>query len=172
MGRVLFPDAKSGAEILRVGEKSARYCALPAPMIRFVDRLYPDARYFLMSRAPAERAWSHAKKHFRQRGLPLTEDRVKKFALTYSRRYDHAAAEQCWRQVVGNRLFVLSLEEIASDPAGQYRRALQHLGLGTDIPNVVQASLRDNQRKDASPKAPSYLVELLHGLSDAGVSSS
>ena len=52
-----------------LGEKSARYCAMPVENIRRARETLPDAKLILMTRDPVSRHWAHAKKFFAKRKL-------------------------------------------------------------------------------------------------------
>jgi hypothetical protein len=166
LSQAMFRERKRPGDIVHIGEKSARYCALPTERIRLVDRLFPHARYLLMSRDPAARIWSAAKMHLKKRGEAVTQRRVLKFADRLGHRFDEHTARERWADVVGDRLLVLPLEAIMTDPLGQYRRALLHIGLQESVPADVEESLAQAAAQPRPYDVPAYLADYLrHGSS-------
>jgi hypothetical protein len=159
--QTIFSELKQSEAIIHIGEKSARYCAIPIERIRLMNKLFPNARYFLMSRELSARIWSAAKEQIPKRGKEITEKSVLKFAEVFGRRFDERQTFQRWAGVVGDRLLVLHLEKIAADPLAQYRRVMSHLGLPQTVPDQVAESILQFAAAHRASEVPEYLVKYL-----------
>jgi Sulfotransferase domain len=159
--QTMFPEAKQPESILHIGEKSARYCAISIERIRLMNELFPHARYFLMSRELSARVWSAAKKQILKRGGEITEKRVLKFAKTFRCRFDEGHVGRRWAEVVGDRLLILRLEDIAADPFTEYLRAMSHLGLQETLPDHIAQSIVKFAAAHRTSDVPNYLIEYL-----------
>jgi hypothetical protein len=159
--QTMFSETKQLGALVHTGEKSARYCSMPTERIRLMNKLFPNACYFLMSRERSARIWSAAKKQIPKRGGEVTEQSVLKFADTFGRRFDERDAAHRWADVVGDRLLILRLEDIAAHPFTQYRRAMIHLGLPAIVPGNVAESIAQVAATPRVSDVPKYLIEHL-----------
>jgi hypothetical protein len=124
----IFARAPEGAVC---GDFTPEYSILPDEGVRHVHDLAPQARVILLVRDPIDRAWSQVRMHLKRRpeSDPLTLAQSKDIV----RRSDYEAILSRWRARFGaSRLFVRSLDDIESDPAGVVTETCRFLGLPFD----------------------------------------
>jgi sulfotransferase family protein len=158
----------SGASVA-IGEASPYYLFHPAVPARVASCL-PGARFIVLVRNPAERAYSHFR-HERKLGheplefeqaleaererlageeVRLLEDqRYVSFAhrhFSYFARGCYAAQLRRWFDLFPReRFLVLASESLFADPEAAVRRVLDFLGLSTDVVTLAHRSRRSPQ---------------------------
>jgi hypothetical protein len=145
------------------GEWTPRYQALPR-MPRVIDEVAPEARLLTIVREPVERyrsGLSQWHQENRRRSLKRDEQAGKREARM---RGFYGRQVQRLLDVVGpERMLVLQYEQCARDPAGQFARTLEFLGLPPYEPDPRLLRTRVNQtvgdKRALSGKDERSLVE-------------
>lgn len=120
-----------------IGEKSARYCAMPEGRINLVHRLLPNARLVLMIRDPVKRHWAHAKQHFAKKKQAI-EDLPREIVFRFFERTkslsEFSKMKDRWSHIYGTEsLLIVRQEDALAEPLGIARRTLLHLGISSDF---------------------------------------
>jgi tetratricopeptide (TPR) repeat protein len=90
--------------------------------------LLPDAPIIWMTRDPLDRAWSCFRTNFAGAAIPWSYD-LDDIAAHF-RLEDQLLAH--WQAILGDRLMVLSYEDLVTDPEPWIRRLLSHCGLAEE----------------------------------------
>lgn len=119
-----------------IGEKSARYCAMPEGRVKLVHRLMPDARLILMIRDPVKRHWAHAKQHFAKKKQAI-EDLPRDIVFPFFERTrslsEFSKMHDVWSRIYGpEKLLTLKQEVALAEPLETAKRTLSHLGIASD----------------------------------------
>jgi sulfotransferase family protein len=165
------PPLPSGSYIL--GEKSARYCAIPIEQIRVVRRLLPSARLILMIRDPVSRHWAHAKRYFQKErfdkhgGGVLSVPRDELFAhFTRMRRLSEFSQMLAnWTSVFPPaQLLIVSQERTLTHPKETFDAVLDHIGASRDYdPGQIRFLTMQKNRGPAVPM-PNDVAEFLEKM--------
>lgn len=144
-----------------LGERSARYCAMPPENIRRLKSLLPDARLILMTRDPVSRHWAHAKNYFAKRrlknpdGAVLSLPRRKLLAFFETMRPlgEFSTIVANWTSVYPNgELLVLSQEKTLTAPKLILDAVRAHIGLAADYdPGALDFM---SEHRNQGPKVP------------------
>ncbi len=143
----LFPDEGI------TGEASVGYTDpfVSAKAAARAAELLPDAKLIFLHRDPIERMRSHYR-HEVQRGR---EKRTFAQALAeggdpYVRLSSYADGLAPWRTLAGERLLVLSFEELVGEDEGAWLKVLRHLGLSA----IPRPTVRHNVTSAKQPYKP------------------
>ncbi|WP_404714041.1 sulfotransferase [Sphingomonas sp. MMS24-J13] len=93
-----------------------------------VAALLPDAPLIWMTRDPLDQAWSCFRTNFAAGAMPWSYD-LNDIAAHF--RLEDRLLTQ-WREILGDRLLVLSYEDLVTEPDGWIRRILAHCGLAEE----------------------------------------
>jgi len=148
-----------------VGEWTPRYMNVPG-VVEAMKALAPEARLLVLLRDPVERYRSgvgHWQEHKERRGKRLNLWAGRKDA--YERSFYGFALRPYVEAFGAERLMVLQFEKCLQDPAGEYRRTLEYLGLDDWVPPPeILGQAYNVSAKRPSPVTldePSDLVESL-----------
>lgn len=160
-------------EPLVIGEKSARYCAMPESQIRRVRELVPRVRLVLMARDPIARHWAHAKRHFGKRQYRNPEAAV----LDVPRRKLFAFFEETrplseFSRIIGNwtsvfsssQLLVVSQEATLRSPRKSFDAVLEHIGASTDYDPAAITYLSRQSNRGPRVEMPPDVAAVLHDM--------
>jgi Sulfotransferase family len=113
------------------GEVTPDYCTLPDEGIRHVLRLSPEVRIMLSLRDPIERSWSHIRMIAEARGMSEAAEMETMAAnIDQVRRADYPAMIANWRRFIPqDRLHILFMDDIASDPTSVLKSVCGFLGV-------------------------------------------
>ena len=149
------------------GEWTPRYMSVPG-VIDTMKAVAPDAKLLVLLRDPVERYRSGVGQWQKRK-----ENRGKRANLwagrkdAYARSFYGFALSRYVEAFGRDRLLILQFEQCLSDPAGQYRRTLEYLGLPDWQPDEAILGKPVNvSKRRPSPKAldePPDLVESLEG---------
>lgn len=150
-----------------IGEWTPRYMNVPG-VVEAMKELAPEAKLLVLLRDPVERYRSGVgqwQKHKERRGKRLNLWAGRKDA--YARSF-YGFALRPYVEAFGlDRMLVLQFEKCLQDPAGEYKRTLEFLGLPDWVPPPEDLGKAYNvSRKRPSPAAldePPDLVESLEG---------
>jgi len=156
-----------------LGEKSARYCAMPIENIEHVREALPDVKLILMTRDPVSRHWAHAKKFFAKRKLfnsdqaVLTMKRRKLFTFLETMRplgaFSNIIAN--WTSVFPKeRLLVLSQEKALTSPQDILDAVREHLGLATNFDPGSLAFMTRRRNRGPNVPMPDDIAEFLEEM--------
>ncbi len=120
--------------------------------------LLPQAPLIWITRDPLDRAWSCFRTSFLGGALPWSYD-LEDIAAHF--RVEDALLAQ-WREILGDRLFVLSYEALVSEPEHWIGKLLAHCGLAEE-PQVFAP--HENQR----PVATASWVQVRRPIDRAGI---
>lgn len=147
------------------GEWTPRYMTVPG-VADTMKELAPEAKILVLLRDPVERYRSgvgqwQKRKERRGKRLNLWAGRKDAYARSF-----YGFALQPYLEAFGrDQMLILQFEKCREDPAREYRRTLEFLGLSEWLPDEdVMGKPVNVSRKRASPKAldePSDLVESL-----------
>ena len=164
-------DAKRAPYLL--GEKSARYCAMPIANIEHARKVLPDAKLILMTRDPVSRHWAHAKKFFAKRKLINPDQAV----LSMNRRkllefFEAMRPLGEFSKIIGNwtsvypkdRLLVLSQEKALTSPQAILDAVREHLGLAADFEPGSLAFMTKQRNRGPNVEMPQDVAEFLEGM--------
>ncbi|MBI4486220.1 MAG: sulfotransferase [Acidobacteria bacterium] len=157
-----------------VGEKSARYCSIPADRIAIVHRLLSHARLILMIRDPVARHWSHAKQYYskprvaeREGGDVLSVPRKRLFGFLTRTRIlgEFSAMIANWTSVYpAEQLLVVSQEHALANPRATFDAVLAHLGLRADYDPSSIPLLSKQRNRGPSIRMPDDVAVFLNGM--------
>jgi sulfotransferase family protein len=156
-----------------IGEKSARYCAIPLEQIRLVKRLLPDARLILMIRDPVTRHWAHAKRYFQKErfdkhgggvmGVPRNE--LFDYFVRMRRLSEFSQMIANWTAVFPReQLLIVSQEHTLSAPRETYDAALDHIGASRDYDPAAIGMLNMQKNRGPSVQMPDDVTEFLEDM--------
>jgi hypothetical protein len=120
--------------------------------------LLPEAPLIWMTRDPLDRAWSCFRTNFASGAMPWSYD-LRDIAAHF-RLEDQLLAQ--WRAILGDRLLVLSYEDLVDDPASWTRRILAHCGLAEE-PAVFAP--HENRR----PVTTASMMQVRRPINRAGI---
>jgi sulfotransferase family protein len=156
-----------------LGEKSARYCAMPIENIEHARKVLPDAKLILMTRDPVSRHWAHAKKFFAKRKLINPDQAV----LSMNRRKlleffeamrplgEFSKIIDNWTSVYPkDRLLVLSQEKALTSPQAILDAVREHLGLAADFEPDSLAFMTRQRNRGPNVEMPQDVAEFLEGM--------
>jgi hypothetical protein len=153
------PPPRVGSYV--VGEKSARYCAIPLEQISLVRRLLPDVRLILMTRDPVSRHWAHAKRYFQKErfdkhgGGVMSVPREELFAYftRFRRLSEFSQMIANWTSVFPReQLLIVSQERTLTEPKETFDAALDHIGASRDYDPAEISFL--TMQKNRGPSVP------------------
>lgn len=133
-------EMRADGEPCAVGEATTAYLYAPGAPARAV-KYVPDARVVALLRQPAERAfsnWLHARREGREpisdfvSALGAEDGRVASNwgpMWHYTRKSRYAPQLQRWRRYFGDRMLVLTTDELDADGVGTCQRIFRFLGL-------------------------------------------
>ena len=151
-----------------IGEKSARYCAMPEERVKLVHRLLPNARLVLMVRDPVERHWAHAKQHFTKRGQNienLPKDVVFRLFKRTKLLSEFSKMQKTWSRVYGvENLLIIRQEDALAEPLDIARRVLAHLDISADFDHQHTKRLYKKVNAGPSVSMPSDVRDFLENL--------
>lgn len=164
-------DAKRAPYLL--GEKSARYCAMPLENIRHLYERLPDTRLILMTRDPVSRHWAHAKQFFAKRKLinpdqaVLSMRRRKLFNFFETMRplgeFSNIIAN--WTSVYPKeQLLVLSQEKALTSPQEILDAVREHLGLAADFEPDSLAFMTRQRNRGPNVQMPADVAKFLEEM--------
>lgn len=149
---------------LLAGEWTPRYMAIPS-VAQAIERAAPEARLLAILRDPVERYRSGLSQWYttrRRTGRPPEDERGEREAIErglYARQL-HPLIQRFGR----DRILVLQFERCLADPAGQFARTLDFLGLAAWQPEPAVLRLPVNttatDKADLHPDQRRRLVEL------------
>lgn len=160
-----------------VGEASTSYMAFnrhPDQLAERINSLLPDVRLIALLRNPVDRTRSAFIHHIRSGRIPADAD-----LMDHVRSVDpetdplmlisgswYGACLRRFVEIFGDRLLLLLHDDIKTDAAGVYRRALEHLGAeaGFEPPSlhaVVGGSPADTPRCDPTPAEQAEIYEYI-----------
>ena len=151
-----------------VGEATPGYMIWrhhPAYVAKRMQDHHPDVKLIAILRNPVDRAQSAMLHHMRRHRIPRDVrliDAVREFRPAESDWLClvsggwYAASLEPFLDRFGDRLQVLFHDQVAADPAGLYRSALQHVGVAdTDfVPDDLSRVVFSNQRGRAGRRNP------------------
>ncbi|HEU5082086.1 MAG TPA: sulfotransferase [Acidimicrobiales bacterium] len=118
------------------GEATPTYLHAPGALERIAE-LVPDVRLVAVLRDPVARAWSH---YWYNRAARLVEDRPPEEAIVGKPadylepgRYG-AHLRRALGLFAAEKLHVLTIDDLAADPAGSFRDVCRHLGVPELVP--------------------------------------
>lgn len=161
-------DAKRAPYV--IGEKSARYCAMPLENIRHLYERLPNARLILMTRDPVSRHWSHAKKFFAKRKLinpdqavlSMRRRKLLNFFETMRPLGEFSKIIANWTTVYPKeQLLVLSQEKALTSPQAILDAVREHLGLATDFEPDSLAFMTRQRNRGPNVPMPADVAEFL-----------
>jgi hypothetical protein len=164
-------DAKRAPYIL--GEKSARYCAMPLENIKHLYERLPKARLILMTRDPVSRHWAHAKKFFAKRKLinpdqaVLSMRRRKLFNFFETMRPlgEFSKIMANWTSVYPKeQLLVLSQEKALTSPQAILDAVREHLGLAADFEPDSLAFMTRQRNRGPNVPMPADVAQFLEEM--------
>jgi hypothetical protein len=122
------------------GEITPNYGSLPESRIEVVSRLMPEAKLLMMIRNPVDRAWSHAQMRLlrqdRRDPASLSDrDWIRHFRSDSSMSSgDYLGIIDRWlAHYPEDRLWLVTFDEMQSDPKGLLISAFRHLGVSTEV---------------------------------------
>jgi Sulfotransferase domain len=150
-----------------VGEATPGYMIWrhhPARVAQRLKEQHPDVRLIAVLRNPIDRAQSAMLHHIRRQRLPAGSrllDLVREFRPPESDWFClvsggwYAASLEPFVDRFGDRLLVLSHDDVANDPARPFAAALRHVGADPAfVPDDLARVIFSNQRGRASRKSP------------------
>ncbi len=149
------------------GEWTPRYMTVPA-VIDAMEACAPEARMLVLLRDPVERYRSgvgqwQKRKELKNKRLNLWAGRKDAYARSFYGFMLSRYVERFGR----DRLLILQLEACKTDPAGQYERTLEFLGLPEWVPPPEVLGKPVNvSKKRPSPKTLDEPVDLAESLED------
>jgi hypothetical protein len=173
-------DAWNGERF--VGESSPNYLLLgnrPDQVALRIDAALPDVRLIALVRQPVERMYSALRHHIKRGRLPADADLfdmvlrgdpdVDELDLIAGGLYHRSL--QPYVEIFGDRLLILVVDDIKSDPAKVYAAALDHLGADPFEASRLDRVLFSNYRsvRTTAPKLTVAQVRLLYMLFRADV---
>jgi hypothetical protein len=154
-----------------VGEKSARYCAIPVDHIRLARHLLPEARLVLMTRDPVARCWSHVKQYYakprnreREGGDVLSVPRKRLFGFLTRTRVlgEFSLMIANWTSVYPpEQLLVVSQEHALANPRATFDAVLAHLGVTAGYDAAWIPLLAKQRNQGPNIRMPEDVAEFL-----------
>jgi hypothetical protein len=136
----------------------------PALVAQRMDEHLPDLRLIAILRNPVDRAQSAMLHHIRRSRLPRGSRLVEVVRERRPARTDwfclvsggwYAASLEPFAERFGDRLLVLFQEDVGTDPATPYRRALEHVGAAPDfVPASLPRVVFGNRRGRVAHSSP------------------
>lgn len=169
-------EAWSGEPL--IGESSPNYLLLgnrPDQVALRIDASLPDVRLIAIVRQPVERMHSAMLHHIKRGRLPADADLfsmvvdghpdVDALDLLGGGLYHQSLAP--YQEIFGDRLLIVVMDDIKSDPAKVYARVLDHLGADAGFePSALGKVLFSNRRsvRTTGPKLTTQQVRALYML--------
>ncbi|MBV8978791.1 MAG: sulfotransferase [Alphaproteobacteria bacterium] len=149
------------------GEINPSYAMLPDDGIAHVKRLSPDLRAILILRDPIARSWSHLRMMFRKQAEIDRQalEEAAGFQDLYDRA-DYPAIIERWKKALPDRLLLLFMDDIESDPAAVLETVCKFLGRKY-LPKRFAAAVRPvhrGQRLDMPDSIYSLLGQRLRPI--------
>jgi hypothetical protein len=161
------------------GEASPCYALLPVQRIRLIRLLMPDVKLIFLMRAPADRAWSHAKHNhrfgeanFASPLTPLESVSDDEWQANFLHDWPLASGDYLgqlrrWLAVFPSRqMYVGFYESIARDPTALLRDVFAFLNVRRDVDLTafpITDRILPGPAKELSPGLGRFLHRLLHG---------
>lgn len=156
------------------GEITPAYGLLAEDTVAAIARRMPWLRLILLMRDPVERAWSHLRKDFDERGRDPSRLSPGELVAIVTRpavidRSDYAGIIERWtNHFPRSQLHTEHLETIAGDPAGALRRILAFLGVDPDRMSSWEGVDTAVNARPAASMPPAVRAALAERLADQG----
>lgn len=169
-------DAWNGERV--VGESSPSYLLLanePHQVAARIDASLPDVRLIALVRQPVERMYSALRHHIKRGRLPADADLfemirrgdpdVDALDLIAGGLYHRSLLP--YQEIFGDRLLILTVDDIKTDPATVYAAAAEHLAIDPRFePSKLDRVLFSSRRsvRTTAPKLTVAQARLLYSL--------